>query len=40
MTHPQAVYTSRLLNFKNLPEPRNADNNDNLCGIECSGKYI
>jgi serine/threonine protein kinase len=40
MTHPQAVYTSRLLNFKNLPVPRNADNNDNLCGIECSGKYI
>jgi serine/threonine protein kinase len=40
MTHSQAVYTSRLLNFKNLPEPRNADNNDNLCGIEYSGKYI
>src|SRR5581483_322664 len=28
-THPQAIYTSRLLDFKNLPEPRNADNNDN-----------
>ncbi|POG79392.1 kinase-like domain-containing protein [Rhizophagus irregularis DAOM 181602=DAOM 197198] len=27
-THPQAVYTSRLLDFKNLPEPKNADNND------------
>ncbi|POG53445.1 hypothetical protein GLOIN_2v1792409 [Rhizophagus irregularis DAOM 181602=DAOM 197198] len=26
MTHPQAVYTSRLLDFKNLPEPKNADN--------------
>ncbi|RIA85952.1 hypothetical protein C1645_830018 [Glomus cerebriforme] len=25
-THPQAIYTSRLLNFNNLPEPRNADN--------------
>ena len=29
-THPQAIYTSRLLNFKNLPEPKNADNNDSL----------
>ncbi|GBC49633.1 kinase-like domain-containing protein [Rhizophagus irregularis DAOM 181602=DAOM 197198] len=28
MTHPQAVYTSRLLDFKNLPEPKNADNDD------------
>ncbi|UZO13020.1 uncharacterized protein OCT59_004526 [Rhizophagus irregularis] len=28
ITHPQAVYTSRLLDFKNLPEPKNADNND------------
>jgi serine/threonine protein kinase len=36
VTHPQAVYTSRLLNFKNLPEPKNADNN----GIEYSGKYL
>jgi serine/threonine protein kinase len=27
-THPQAIYTSRLLNFKNLPEPKNADNNE------------
>ncbi|GES73785.1 kinase-like domain-containing protein [Rhizophagus clarus] len=26
-THPQAVYSSRLLDFKNLPEPKNADNN-------------
>ncbi|POG71802.1 kinase-like domain-containing protein [Rhizophagus irregularis DAOM 181602=DAOM 197198] len=24
MTHPQAVYTSRLLDFKNLPVPKNA----------------
>ncbi|RGB39521.1 kinase-like domain-containing protein [Rhizophagus diaphanus] len=30
MTHPQAVYTSRLLDFKNLPEPKNADKNDDL----------
>ncbi|POG73986.1 kinase-like domain-containing protein [Rhizophagus irregularis DAOM 181602=DAOM 197198] len=29
-THPQAVYTSRLLDFKNLPEPKNADNNNDL----------
>ncbi|UZO13054.1 uncharacterized protein OCT59_004560 [Rhizophagus irregularis] len=28
ITHPQAVYTSRLLDFKNLPEPKNADNHD------------
>ncbi|POG73693.1 kinase-like domain-containing protein [Rhizophagus irregularis DAOM 181602=DAOM 197198] len=34
-THPQAVYTSRLLDFKNLPEPKNADNND-LLGVEYS----
>ena len=25
IAHPQAVYTSRLLDFKNLPEPKNAD---------------
>ncbi|EXX57640.1 kinase-like domain-containing protein [Rhizophagus irregularis DAOM 181602=DAOM 197198] len=24
ITHPQAIYTSRLLNFKNLPEPVNS----------------
>ncbi|CAB4379995.1 unnamed protein product [Rhizophagus irregularis] len=35
-THPQAVYTSRLLDFNNLPEPKNADNNDDLFGIEYS----
>jgi len=23
-THSQAIYTSRLLDFKNLPEPRNS----------------
>ncbi|UZO13099.1 uncharacterized protein OCT59_004605 [Rhizophagus irregularis] len=28
MIHPQAVYTSRLLSFKNLPEPKNANNDD------------
>ncbi|RGB21663.1 kinase-like domain-containing protein [Rhizophagus diaphanus] len=25
-THPQAIYTSRLINFKNLPEPVNSGN--------------
>ena len=25
-THPQAIYTSRLLDFKNLPEPVNSGN--------------
>ncbi|POG77281.1 kinase-like domain-containing protein [Rhizophagus irregularis DAOM 181602=DAOM 197198] len=38
-TNPQAVYTSRLLNFKNLPEPKNATDNkvdDNSFG-EYSG---
>ena len=34
-THPQAIYTSRLLDFKNLPEPKNADSNDN--SLEYSG---
>ena len=37
-THPQAVYTSRLLDYKNLPEPNNAnDNDDNSLGTEYSG---
>ena len=31
-THPQAIYTSRLLDFKNLPEPKNDDND-----LKCSG---
>ncbi|CAB5363482.1 unnamed protein product [Rhizophagus irregularis] len=34
VTHPQAVYTSKLLDFKNLPEPKNA--NDDLHGIDYS----
>ena len=25
--HPQAIYTSRLLDFENLPEPKNANDN-------------
>jgi serine/threonine protein kinase len=31
-THPQAIYTSRLLDFKNLPEPKNDDNDDLYSG--------
>jgi serine/threonine protein kinase len=39
-THPQAIYTSRLLDFKNLPEPKNSDdNNDNSFETEFSGDY-
>jgi len=34
-THPQAIYTSRLLDFKNLPEPKNAD--DDSSATEYSG---
>ncbi|CAB4414817.1 unnamed protein product [Rhizophagus irregularis] len=37
-THPQAVYISRILDFKNLPEPKNANSNDDLLGIEHSDK--
>ncbi|GBB97955.1 hypothetical protein RclHR1_03100017 [Rhizophagus clarus] len=33
ITHPQAIYTSRLLNFNNLPEPKNEDN-DADCDLE------
>jgi hypothetical protein len=33
-THSEAIYTSRLLNFSNLPEPKNSDDyykqNDNI----------
>ena len=32
-THHQAIYTSRLLDFKNLPEPKNADSNNNSLEI-------
>ena len=32
-THPQAIYTSKLLDFKNLPEPKNDDDNK----VEYSG---
>ncbi|UZO01439.1 uncharacterized protein OCT59_012538 [Rhizophagus irregularis] len=39
-THSEAIYTSRLLNFDNLPEPKNSDDfyeqNDNIISIESS----
>jgi hypothetical protein len=28
------------VDFKNLPEPKNADNNDDLLGVVYSGKHI
>src|SRR5436190_22315054 len=36
-THPQAVYTSKLLDFKNLPKPKNNDYSDHSSGTEFSG---
>ncbi|RGB27096.1 kinase-like domain-containing protein [Rhizophagus diaphanus] len=33
-THPQAIYTSRLLNFKNLPEPVNSDSECFDCQLD------
>ncbi|POG74657.1 kinase-like domain-containing protein [Rhizophagus irregularis DAOM 181602=DAOM 197198] len=33
-THPQAIYTSRLLNFKNLPEPVNSDSECLDCQLD------
>ncbi|UZO10177.1 uncharacterized protein OCT59_001775 [Rhizophagus irregularis] len=34
-THPQAIYTSRLLNFENLPEPINSDATKTTLHSEC-----
>jgi serine/threonine protein kinase len=40
-THSEAIYTSRLLNFNNLPEPKNSGDyykqNDNIITEEFSG---
>jgi serine/threonine protein kinase len=40
-THSEAVYTSKLLSFDNLPEPKNSDdyykNSDNIISMESSG---
>ena len=42
-THSEAIYTSRLLNFNNLPEPKNSDDyyeqNDNTISMKFSGNY-
>ena len=32
-THPQAIYMSRLLNFKILPEPKNANDSEYLANL-------
>jgi serine/threonine protein kinase len=40
-THSEAIYTSKLLNFNNLPEPKNSDDfykkTDNIISLEYSG---
>ena len=40
-THSEAIYTSRLLDFNNLPEPKNSEDyykqNDNIITKEFSG---
>ncbi|GBB98984.1 hypothetical protein RclHR1_33890001 [Rhizophagus clarus] len=40
-THSEAIYTSRLLNFDNLPQPKNSDDyyevNDNIVSMKFSG---
>src|SRR5581483_7523729 len=40
-THSEAIYASRLLNYKNLPEPKNSDDyykqNDNIISEKYSG---
>src|SRR6266498_5156923 len=42
-THSEAIYTSRLLDFNKLPEPKNSDDyykrNDNIISEEYSGNY-
>ena len=38
-THPQAIYTSRLLDYRNLPEPQNSKEiNDQF--YNSSGNYF
>jgi serine/threonine protein kinase len=41
--HPGAIYTSKLLNYNNLPEPKNSDDYyeryDNISSVEYSGIY-
>jgi serine/threonine protein kinase len=42
--HSEAIYTSRLLNFNDLPEPKNSDDyyeqNDNIISEEYSGNCV
>jgi serine/threonine protein kinase len=41
--HSEAIYTSRLLDYNNLPEPKNSDDyyeeNDNIISVKFSGIY-
>ncbi|UZO03496.1 uncharacterized protein OCT59_023903 [Rhizophagus irregularis] len=43
-THSEAIYTSRLLNFNNLPEPKNTDDyykeNDDIISIKSSESLL
>ena len=41
-THPQAIYTSRLLDYKNLPEPQNSKeiNDQFYNSLESSGNHF
>ena len=39
-THPQAIYTSRLLDYKNLPEPQNSKEINIQFYKEFSGNYF
>jgi serine/threonine protein kinase len=42
-THSEAIYTSRLFNFNNLPEPKNSNDyyeeNNNIISMKSSGIY-
>ena len=40
MTHPQAIYTSRLLDYKNLPEPQNSKEINIQFYTKYSGNYF
>src|SRR5436853_4787680 len=39
-THPQAIYTSRLLDYKNLPEPQNSKEINNQFYAKYSGNLL
>ena len=42
-THPKAIYTSKLLDFNSLPEPKNShdyyEQKDNIISMKYSGIY-